>query len=260
MDLNKILLVDNKNDTSNLKTQLTNEEICKDIITTDNGLEAIELLSNKDIDLVITNLTVKNVDGIGIIEKAKALELSTKFIVLSPLSNDEIIQDALSAGASYYLLKPCEVEIIVQRIRDVFKNREPSKLNEPDLSYFYIKNMNIDTEYNLEVMVTNAIHMVGIQHNLVGFSYLKEAIILATKNKEAINTITKELYPDIATLHKTSPSRVERAIRHAIENAWRRSPQAIMDFTKTTFDDKPTNSEFIALMADKIRLELKQIA
>ena len=86
MDLNKILLVDNKNDTSNLKTQLTNEEICKDIITTDNGLEAIELLSNKDIDLVITNLTVKNVDGIGIIEKAKALELNTKFIVLSPLT------------------------------------------------------------------------------------------------------------------------------------------------------------------------------
>ena len=260
MDLNKILLVDNINDASNLKTQLTNEKVCNNIITTDNGTEAIELLANKDIDLVITNLTVKNVDGIGIMEKARALELETKFIVLSPLNNDTIIQDALGAGASYYLLKPCELEIIIQRIRDVFKNREPSKLNEPDLSYFYIKNMNIDTEYNLEVIVTNAIHMVGIQHNLVGFSYLKEAIILATKNKEAVNTITKELYPDIATIHKTSPSRVERAIRHAIENAWKKNAKAIMDFTKTPFTGKPTNSEFIALMADKIRLELKQIA
>lgn len=260
MDLNKILLVDNKNDTSNLKTQLTKEKICNDILTTDNGLEAIEILSKENIDLVITNLTVKNVDGIGIMEKAKVLEINTKFIVLSPLNNDEIIQDALSNGASYYLLKPCEISIIVQRIKDVFKNREKSQLNEPDLSYFYIKNMNIDVEYNLEVIVTNAIHMVGIQHNLVGFSYLKEAIILATKNKEAVNTITKELYPDIATIHKTSPSRVERAIRHAIENAWKKNSKAIMDFTKTTFDDKPTNSEFIALMADKIRLELKQIA
>ncbi len=108
MDLNKILLVDNINDASNLKTQLTNEKVCSNIITTDNGTEAIELLANKDIDLVITNLTVKNVDGIGIMEKARALELETKFIVLSPLNNDPIIQDALSAGASYYLLKPCE--------------------------------------------------------------------------------------------------------------------------------------------------------
>ena len=140
MDLNKILLVDNKNDTSDLKTQLTNEKVCDNIITTDNGTEAIELLANKDIDLVITNLTVKNVDGIGIMEKAKALELDTKFIVLSPLNNDAIIQDALSAGASYYLLKPCETSIIIQRIKDAFKNREPSKLNEPDSSYFYIIN------------------------------------------------------------------------------------------------------------------------
>ena len=185
--------------------------------------------------------------------------------MLSAVGQDNITQRAISLGAEYYVVKPFDIELLIKRIRQL-KDFKPSQ-NSNNFISREIKNQYIelnnssDEEKNLEALVTNIIHEVGVPAHIKGYQYLREAIIMVVKDIDVINQITKSLYPQIAFKFNTTPSRVERAIRHAIEVAWGRGDQKtvenIFGYTISAAKGKPTNSEFIAMIADKLRLELK---
>lgn len=184
--------------------------------------------------------------------------------MLSAVGQDTITQKALMLGAEYYIVKPFELDTLVKRIREIkegMKPVTPIATREIRSSYIASNNINTNKKQSLETQITNVIHEVGVPAHIKGYQYLREAITLAVNNIEIINSITKQLYPELARRFKTTPSRVERAIRHAIEVAWGRGKA---DITNSMFGNtvsatkgKPTNSEFIAMIADKLRLEMK---
>lgn len=187
-------------------------------------------------------------------------------IMLSAVGQDKITQKAINLGAEYYIVKPFDISLLMQRIKD-FKNYEPENLHigysarEIKQQYIELTPESKKDENNLEALVTNVIHEVGVPAHIKGYQYLREAIMMVVSDIDIINQITKQLYPQIADKYHTTPSRVERAIRHAIEVAWGRGEQStvesIFGYTVSASKGKPTNSEFIAMIADKLRLELK---
>ncbi len=185
-------------------------------------------------------------------------------IMLSAVGQDSITKRALSLGAVYYMVKPFEIDLLIKRIRDL-KNVSKTPANFVNRDVIKSNYINMDNskpkEDNLEALVTNIIHEVGVPAHIKGYQYLRDGIIMVIENIDVLNQITKQLYPDLAKKHKTTPSRVERAIRHAIEVAWNRGQidvvESIFGYTVNSNKGKPTNSEFIAMIADKLRLELK---
>ena len=199
-------------------------------------------------------------DGIGVMQRIKESTFDNKpeILVLSSVSQVVMTKEAINLGASCFMLKPFDLEVLEKRIRDVMSDSkiyENNKVSESVEKYVASKNVNV------EIKVTNAMHDVGIPAHVKGYQYLRDAIICVMKDNEALIGITKQLYPMLAKKFKTTPSRVERAIRHAIEVAWNRGEIAVHDkifgYTVNSNKGKPTNSEFIALIADKIRLECK---
>ena len=190
-------------------------------------------------------------------------------IMLSAVGQDKITQRALELGAEYYVIKPFDITLLLQRIKEIrlyqpsqFKNSNINVANrEIKAPYIEISPEKKKDQENLEALVTNVIHEVGVPAHIKGYQYLREAIMMVVNNIDIINQITKQLYPDIAVKYHTTPSRVERAIRHAIEVAWTRGQtetvENIFGYTISAAKGKPTNSEFIAMIADKLRLELK---
>ena len=186
--------------------------------------------------------------------------------MLSAEGQDKITQKAISNGADYYIVKPFDIEVLIQRIREI-KFYKPTQAGnnfitrEPRQKYIELPENEEKKEENLEALVTNIIHEVGVPAHIKGYQYLREAIMMVVNDIDVINQITKSLYPRIAFKFNTTPSRVERAIRHAIEVAWGRGQQEavenIFGYTISAAKGKPTNSEFIAMIADKLRLELK---
>lgn len=203
------------------------------------------------------------VDGLSVMERVGRdgnLKKHPAFIVVSAVGQEQITEDAFNLGANYYIMKPFDNKMLLSRIKHIRQSRdtrvkELRKVNayEDKGTYF---------ERNLEADVTNIIHEIGVPAHIKGYQYLRDAIILSVNDMEMLNSITKILYPTIAKKHQTTPSRVERAIRHAIEVAWSRGKMDTIDelfgYTVSTGKGKPTNSEFIALIADKIRLEYKK--
>jgi two-component system response regulator (stage 0 sporulation protein A) len=209
-----------------------------------------------------------HLDGIGVLEKINTIKCSKKpiCIMISAVGQDKITQRAVNLGAEYYVVKPFDIEVLIKRIREL-KNYIPSQ-NINNFIGREIKSQYVDipmngerNQENLEALVTNIIHEVGVPAHIKGYQYLREAIIMVVNNIDVINQITKQLYPEIAQKYGTTPSRVERAIRHAIEVAWGRGQtetvESIFGYTVSAAKGKPTNSEFIAMIADKLRLELK---
>ena len=188
--------------------------------------------------------------------------------MLSAVGQDKITRRAIELGAEYYVVKPFDIELLISRIREL-KNYKPTQNNNfisrdtplQKQQYIEISNDSGKSEENLEALVTNVIHEVGVPAHIKGYQYLREAIIMVVNDIDVINQITKSLYPKIAEKFTTTPSRVERAIRHAIEVAWGRGQQEVVEnifgYTISAAKGKPTNSEFIAMIADKLRLELK---
>lgn len=208
-----------------------------------------------------------HLDGIGVLEKLNETTMTKKpiSIMLSAVGQDKITQKAISLGAQYYVVKPFDIELLIKRIRDL-RYYQPTPNNnfiarESKPQYIDISPENKKDERNLEALVTNLIHEVGVPAHIKGYQYLREAIMMVVNDIEVINQITKQLYPDIAKKFHTTPSRVERAIRHAIEVAWSWGKadevENIFGYTVSATKGKPTNSEFIAMIADKLRLELK---
>ncbi len=225
-----------------------------------NGEEVYRMIKEKEPDIVLLDIIMPKLDGLSVMEKVnrdKTLKKHPKFIVISAVGKESITEDAFNLGANYYIMKPFDSELILKRMRNI-KNHLTSG---NDKQLMLLKDSMDRIEENLETDVTDLIHEVGVPAHIKGYQYLRDAIMMTVKDPEMLSSITKILYPTIAKRHQTTPSRVERAIRHAIEVAWNRGNvdmiNSMFGYTVSTGKGKPTNSEFIALIADKIRLEYK---
>jgi len=258
---------DNQEFAKTLANYIQEQEDMEVIGLAKDGEEAIDMITNIAPDVVLLDVIMPHLDGIGVLEKINMIKSEKKptCIMLSAVGQDNITQRAISLGAEYYVVKPFDIELLIKRIRQL-KDFKPSQnannFISREIKNQYIElNNNSDEEKNLEALVTNIIHEVGVPAHIKGYQYLREAIIMVVKDIDVINQITKSLYPQIAYKFNTTPSRVERAIRHAIEVAWGRGDQKtvenIFGYTISAAKGKPTNSEFIAMIADKLRLELK---
>ena len=259
---------DNQEFSKTLATYLENEEDMEIVGIVRDGVEAVEEVKEKLPDVAILDVIMPHLDGLGVLERINNSNIVKKpiCIMLSAVGQDKITQKAITLGAEYYVVKPFDIELLIKRIREI-KNFRPM----PNNSFISRENNNNQRNYieinnkkgndNLEALVTNMIHEVGVPAHIKGYQYLREAIIMVINDIDVINQITKSLYPQIATKFNTTPSRVERAIRHAIEVAWGRGEPTVMEnifgYTVSAAKGKPTNSEFIAMIADKLRLELK---
>lgn len=228
----------------------------------ENGKDMYEIIRNKEPDVILLDIFMPKMDGLTVMEKVntdKTLKKRPAFIVVSAVGQERITEDAFNLGAYYYILKPFDNEFLLDRIKDIGNLSSGKRtLHRPVQGQAVLPK----PERNLEMDVTNIIHEIGVPAHIKGYQYLRDAIILSVDDVEMLNSITKILYPTIAKKHQTTPSRVERAIRHAIEVAWSRGKMDTIDelfgYTVSNGKGKPTNSEFIALIADKIRLEYKK--
>ncbi len=246
-------------------------ELLGDIVSSDNelqvigtakdGEEAYHLIKEKEPDVVLLDIVMPKLDGLGVLEKIRSdgtMKNRPTFLMISAVGNECITEDAFAKGADYYIMKPFDCTQILDRIKSV-RNRRNVKAVRNNTS---LENHNQQyPNQSLEEDVTEMIHEVGVPAHIKGYQYLREAIIMSVHNMDMLNSVTKVLYPGIAKKYQTTPSRVERAIRHAIEVAWSRGKMDTLDelfgYTISNGKGKPTNSEFIALITDKIRLQMK---
>ena len=225
------------------------------ILCQKDGQEVLSKIKSEKPDVVLADVFMPNLDIIGVLNSIKGLDSGEKpmIMAMSSFDNQRLEKETLDAGASYYFLKPFDINTMAERIIQLsgWKN---------EISPVVVKD-NVVTDPELELMVTEIIHQIGVPAHIKGCHYLREAIILSVKNSDIINSVTKVLYPTVAKNHSTTSSRVERAIRHAIEVAWDRGDIDVLNsyFGYTIQNDrgKPTNSEFIAMISDKLRLRLK---
>ena len=264
-----LLADDNTEFAKTLTSYIEKEEDMEVIGIAKDGNEAFDMIVNTQPDIAILDVIMPHLDGLGVLEKLGNTNLKKEpiCIMLSAVGQDKITGRALELGAHYYVVKPFDINLLVKRIKEL-KYYKPSQIKSSSNINKEIKAQYIEVvpekrkeSESLEALVTNIIHEVGVPAHIKGYQYLREAIMMVVNDIEVINQITKQLYPDIAKKFKTTPSRVERAIRHAIEVAWGRGQQeaveSIFGYTVSASKGKPTNSEFIAMIADKLRLELK---
>ena len=223
-------------------------------------------------DVVVLDIIMPHLDGLGVLERLNEenLEIYPKIIVLSAVGQDKVTQRAIMLGADYYIVKPFDLGLLIRRIRELTNDSDISYtsrassmvVNNSKLSYS--KPSAVNRNVSLEAEIANIIHGIGVPAHIKGYQYLREAIMMVVNNVDLLSGITKELYPGIAEKFSTTPSRVERAIRHAIEVAWSRGRIETINkyFGYTIHDEKgkPTNGEFIAMVADKLRMQSKYLA
>ncbi|MGI6778062.1 MAG: sporulation transcription factor Spo0A [Acetivibrionales bacterium] len=257
-----VIADDNKEFGDILCEYLNNQEDIEVVGVARDGLEAYDYITTKKPDIAILDIIMPHLDGLGVLEKINSTEMDRRplFIILSAVGQDKITQRALSLGAEYYIVKPFDMDVLVSRIRQL-KDINKSPIIKSPCSPDSSRVQNTPVHRSLEVEVTNIMHEIGVPAHIKGYQYLRDAIMMVVKDLDVINSITKQLYPTIAREYNTTPSRVERAIRHAIEVAWSRGQieaiNALFGYTIHGGKGKPTNSEFIAMIADKLRLELK---
>ncbi|NLJ76222.1 MAG: sporulation transcription factor Spo0A [Peptococcaceae bacterium] len=216
-----------------------------------NGLETLQMIEETKPDVVVLDVIMPHLDGIGVLEKLLP-DLSDdkpKIIMLTAFGQESVTQRAVEFGADYYILKPFDFNVLATRIRQLAEGVNVSEYITPAKTK------------NLDISVTNIIHEMGVPAHIKGYHYLRDAILMVIGEVGLLGAVTKELYPMIAQKFQTTPSRVERAIRHAIELAWDRGNVEMMakffGYTINLERGKPTNSEFIAMVADKLRIEQK---
>ena len=233
---------------------------CRHIEEAVNGEDALAKIGRIHPDVVIIDIWMSKVDGLSVVRSAKSLSYGNDkppvIIMTSPISNQNIFVQALQAGAELCLIKPINQSNLIEYVDSMLKNRkqkteavQPEKSSQPD---------NIP---DIEAQVTRIIHQIGVPAHIKGYQYLRTAILLTVKDSDVINSVTKVLYPSVAKKYQTTTSRVERAIRHAIEVAWDRGDvdtlNSYFGYTIQNNRGKPTNSEFIAMIADNLRLKYK---
>ncbi len=216
---------------------------------TDNGQEGIELMKSCNPGVIIMSLFLKNLDGFTVMEETRREQRKAEFIVMGNFSDDKIINRVIALGARYYLMKPVEVSVVGDRVAEI-ADESSSPVRET---------VERKRASSIDERISNIFISIGIPPHIKGYNYLREGIKMAVNDPHVINNVTKGLYPVIGEKFDTSASKVERAIRHAIEVAWNRgridAVNAIFGARVYIGSEKPTNSEFIALVADKLILE-----
>ncbi|WP_407308350.1 sporulation transcription factor Spo0A [Desulfosporosinus sp. SB140] len=235
-----------------------------------HGNEALELIAREEPHVVLLDIIMPHLDGLGVLEKLQNVSLRPKIIILTAFGQESMTQRAVNLGANYYILKPFDLDTLGKRIRQL-QDDFPDPLNSAQISNTASNNKTITnnpvptsilppTSKNLEVEVTRMIHQMGVPAHVKGYQYLRDAIVSVVIDVSLLGAVTKELYPMIAEKYQTTPSRVERAIRHAIELAWDRGNVDFMNrffgYTINIDRGKPTNSEFVAMVADKLRMSI----
>ncbi len=258
----KLLLVDsNRELLSQMNMFFTSKGDTEVVAKSTDGLDAAEKIRTLTPDVVLMDIVIPGMDGIGLLKKIGTLPLSRRpvVIVLTGAKKDSVTNLCMELGADYFMIKPCEFETLYERIHLLISPRASlagGRLTVPDEE----TKGDRPSDRAIEISVTNTIHSVGVPANIKGYQYLRDAIIMSIKDTELINAVTKRLYPKVASRHNTSSSRVERAIRHAIEVACIRGNEEelyrLFGYTVSNNKGKPTNSEFIAMIADKLRLEM----
>ncbi|XCP83908.1 sporulation transcription factor Spo0A [Roseburia hominis] len=259
--LNVAIADDNERMLELLSEIIANEKDLKLVGKAKNGEDMCHIIRDAKPDVVLLDLIMPKMDGLSVMERVhadKTMRKQPEFIVVTAIGQERITEDAFAKGAAYYILKPFNNETVLQRIRSIGRTKAPVPRAEEPVSM----NEEAETKEDLEHMVTEMIHEIGIPAHIKGYHYLRDAILMAIDDMDVLNAITKVLYPTVAKKHQTTSSRVERAIRHAIEVAWSRGKldtlEQLFGYTVSNGKGKPTNSEFIALVADTIRLRTKR--
>jgi len=218
--------------------------------TASDGEQAIRMIQERKPDVLVLDLMLAKKDGISVLKAIAGMERKPMTLATSAFVTEYVSTAAANLGVRYLMLKPCDMAALIERLEEI---RGGESLRFPDKRR--------PDKMNIESLVTSIIHEIGVPAHIKGYQYLREAIIIAVNDMDVINAITKVLYPQVAKTFQTTPSRVERAIRHAIEVAWDRGDldtlQRFFGYTVSNTKGKPTNSEFIALIADKLQLQLK---
>ncbi|WFA09703.1 sporulation transcription factor Spo0A [Tissierella sp. Yu-01] len=227
-----------------------------------DGIEALDIIEREKPNVVVLDIIMPHLDGLGVLEKLHESEEEyfPKVIILSAVGQDKITQRAIELGASYYVVKPFDFKIFIKRLKETAEiNNETSNTEDNITKSNNEVKKSVNSEKNMETKITKIIQEIGVPAHIKGYLYLREAITMVIDDMDYLGAVTKELYPCVAEKFNTTSSRVERAIRHAIEVAWNRGKidtiERIFGYTVNNNKGKPTNSEFIALIADKLRLE-----
>lgn len=272
-NVNVVIVDDNPMILNTLDEVISSEAGLSVIGRADNGKDAIDMIKDTQPDVVLLDLVMPQMDGITVVENIKKKTSMLKnpaFIILSAVGGEQMTEEAFQAAANYFLMKPFDKDILVNKIRRIGKRPVrpvPGKVLEAPLKAATPEEAAMNREEymkeHLETDITKMLHELGIPAHIKGYQYLRDAISMVVRDREMMEAVTKILYPEIAKKNYTSSSRVERAIRHAIEVAWGRGSLEVIDelfgYTISTGKGKPTNSEFIALIADKICLDYKKI-
>jgi two-component system response regulator (stage 0 sporulation protein A) len=260
--LNVAIADDNEKMLRLLGDIIASDEELNVVGTAKDGEEAYNVIKDKEPDVVLLDIVMPKLDGLGVLDRVnrdKTLKKHPAFIMISAIGQEKITEDAFQLGADYYIMKPFDNDMVINRIKNS-RTAGNSRGGENRKISAYEK-AEEPMERNLEADVTEIIHEIGVPAHIKGYQYLRDAIVMAVNDMEMLNSITKILYPTIAKKYQTTSSRVERAIRHAIEVAWSRGKMDTIDemfgYTIHNGKGKPTNSEFIALITDRIRLEYK---
>ncbi|EOO30050.1 stage 0 sporulation protein A [Bacillus cereus BAG1X2-3] len=258
----KVCLVDdNKELVSMLESYVAAQDDMEVIGIAYNGQECLNLLTDKQPDVLVLDIIMPHLDGLAVLEKMRHIERlrQPSVIMLTAFGQEDVTKKAVDLGASYFILKPFDMENLTSHIRQV-SGKANAMIKRPLPSFRSATTVDGKPK-NLDASITSIIHEIGVPAHIKGYMYLREAISMVYNDIELLGSITKVLYPDIAKKYNTTASRVERAIRHAIEVAWSRgnidSISSLFGYTVSMSKAKPTNSEFIAMVADKLRLEHK---
>ena len=250
----KVLLSLDRNEFSTACAKALENQGLNVLMTVKDGNQVLSAIEKYLPDVVVMEAFMPSVDALGVLNRMSSLQYHKKpiFCILSGVSNSDFEHQILSAGADYYFIKPVDAEVVAERVKFLLTVNSRSQNFSKDFS---------DNGSDLEVVVSDIMHQIGVPAHIKGYQYLRAAIILSINNTEMMNSVTKMLYPTVAKKFSTTASRVERAIRHAIEVAWDRGDVDVLSsyfgYTIQNSRGKPTNSEFIAMISDKLRLKLK---
>jgi two-component system response regulator (stage 0 sporulation protein A) len=258
----KVCVVDdNRELVSLLEDYISSQDDMEVVGTAHTGQDCLDMLEEIDPDVLVLDIIMPHLDGLAVLERLRELKKDSlpNVIMLTAFGQEDVTKKAVELGASYFILKPFDMELLGNHIRQVSgKTSTMARKSSPSTNY---RSQAEQKPKNLDASITSIIHEIGVPAHIKGYLYLREAISMVYNDIELLGSITKVLYPDIAKKFNTTASRVERAIRHAIEVAWSRgnidSISSLFGYTVSMSKAKPTNSEFIAMVADKLRLEHK---
>ena len=258
-----VLIADGNRDFSALLSNRIHAESGIEVVgSAADGMEALALAEELKPDILLTELVLPRLDGLSLIHRLSELCPDCRVIVISGFVTQKVIADCSASGVDYFIPKPCDTTSVISRIHQLAGNI-PTSTAAADFD-FRSSGTPSSGDAELEATVTDIIHEIGVPAHIKGYQYLREAIILTIKDMDMINAVTKVLYPEVARRYGTTPSRVERAIRHAIEVAWDRGDietlQRSFGYTVSNIKGKPTNSEFIAMIADHLSLNRRKQA